>query len=403
MLTVRHPEVLPLVREYPGGLLPIHFHDGSVALVLKLFKEYILAARMRRGFRVYLAPTSFLGRRSFGLVTAFFDDLDEPLTLTTLLFSDDGLTTDISEVLSRECFNVYFFDDQDRELLGYEASNPGFQRFQEAMLAAEFSPFSNGLARIFLQDIPRWFGLRDAADDEAALTVDLVTALFPEDMAVLDVRPEASRYHGAELPMMTQLDRSEPGKFQELDIIGQMQRVFSSSDLYLNPHRSDDGKEFVDVFVATPQNHILIQAKDSPNTEASLGRTITRKKSTTMGHLEKAVGQLRGAISHCQRNEHLRLLTPGLGHKIPTAGRSLCGLIVVKELFDGEQGKYSAPVLSLARETGVPCVVVDYRQFHEITHHLRNEESFIDAIMSIFRTGIERNEFPRLRFGFFGD
>jgi hypothetical protein len=155
-------------------------------------------------------------------------------------------------------------------------------------------------------------------------------------------------YSGMSTPMMTQLDRPEPGDFQELDIIGRMHRVFAPSELYLNPHRHDDGKEFVDILVATPQNHLLIQAKDSPNTEASLKRSIARKKSTTAGHLnKKAVGQLRGAIAHWKRSEYLRLVTPRLGHVIPTAHRALWGIIIVKELFDGEQSANSEAIRPL--------------------------------------------------------
>ena len=41
------------------------------------------------------------------------------------------------------------------------------------------------------------------------------------------------------------------------------------------------GREFVDVLVATENTVLLIQAKDSPITAATLNRTIDRKKATT--------------------------------------------------------------------------------------------------------------------------
>lgn len=57
MLTLKYPELMPLVHGYPGGLLPVrHPETGELLLVIKAQKEYILAARLKGGFSFYLAP-----------------------------------------------------------------------------------------------------------------------------------------------------------------------------------------------------------------------------------------------------------------------------------------------------------------------------------------------------------
>ena len=373
--------------------------DGSMFLILKLMKENILSVRMNKEFRVYIAPTQFSGDHAFGLVTAFFDDIDEPLVVISPLAEDAPFKGEVTELFSLETFKVYIFDDQDRELLGYQATNPDHLKMLEAVRTAKFPPTNLSTLRQHITDISLWFANRKLSDDAAALRIKLNTPLYPEDLAITDYRSNANGYFGNSSPRMTMLDRQEPGRFQETDIVGQMSRVFPGRSIFHGPIRSDDGKECVDILVATTSNHIFIQAKDSPNTEASLKRSISRKKTTTLSHLGKATAQLSGAISYWKKNDFLQLLTPGLCHKITTDGRRLWGTIVVKELFDGEQFAYSRPVLDLARVCAVPCIVIDYRQLHEMTFHLRDEQSFVEAIETIYETGRESGQFPRLRFG----
>jgi hypothetical protein len=115
--------------------------------------------------------------------------------------------------------------------------------------------------------------------------------------------------------------------------------------------------------------------------------------------MQKAVAQLGGAISYWKRNRFLQLLTKDLCHKISTEGPRLWGIVVVKELFDGEQVKYSQPLLELSNATEVPCIIIDYRQLHEITFHRRDERGFVEAITAIYMGGLEHNHFPRIRYG----
>src|SRR5690349_12729550 len=74
MLTIRYPQVMPKVYRLPIGLLPLFFgnDDNRPKLVIKAPKEAILAAKLNRGFKIYVAPILLQHKRTIGLVTAFF-------------------------------------------------------------------------------------------------------------------------------------------------------------------------------------------------------------------------------------------------------------------------------------------------------------------------------------------
>lgn len=108
MLTILHPNMLASVLEFPGGLLPARFREtGKLLLILKIPKEYILAARMNGGFSFYLAPLQSTSGITVALATAFFDDGDEPLVVNTPLFNEP-LGNDLLELLTYEEFDVHF-------------------------------------------------------------------------------------------------------------------------------------------------------------------------------------------------------------------------------------------------------------------------------------------------------
>ena len=75
-------------------------------------------------------------------------------------------------------------------------------------------------------------------------------------------------------------------------------------------------KEFVDIMAVTPNNLLLIQAKDSPNTEETLRRPIERKISTIVRHLKKATSQLRGSISYVESNDPFKIKYGDTTHAI---------------------------------------------------------------------------------------
>ncbi|MGX9727620.1 MAG: hypothetical protein ACTFAK_09980 [Candidatus Electronema sp. VV] len=82
MLTVLHPELLPLIYDIPVGLIPLWLKNGErPKLVIKTTKETILAAKINQGFRIYAAPIVVQGKNTLGFLSAFFDDEDEPLVI----------------------------------------------------------------------------------------------------------------------------------------------------------------------------------------------------------------------------------------------------------------------------------------------------------------------------------
>src|SRR5690606_28110417 len=122
--------------------------------------------------------------------------------------------------------------------------------------------------------------------------------LYPDDLLVIDTNPEAYDFNGAEgNPAVTSLERQEPGAFQERDIVAFLKRAFPADAIFLNPVRLDTGREFSDVLCLTDDVLLVVQAKDSPNTEAALRRDINRKRAVIRSHIEKASLQLRGALS----------------------------------------------------------------------------------------------------------
>ena len=59
--------------------------SGERLLIIKHSKEAILTATLQRGFTIYCVPGDDEGGEVLGLITAVFDDPDEPITLTTPL------------------------------------------------------------------------------------------------------------------------------------------------------------------------------------------------------------------------------------------------------------------------------------------------------------------------------
>jgi len=121
LLTILHPETAPRLQALPVGLLPFrHTQTGKLLLAIKATKEMILAARMNQGFKIYVVPLASTVGVVPALVTAFFDDADEPLIVMTPLFDDD-MPRDVREMLAYEELEVYFLDEHNREWMSYRA------------------------------------------------------------------------------------------------------------------------------------------------------------------------------------------------------------------------------------------------------------------------------------------
>ena len=122
-LSVTNPEIMDTLVDIPGGLWPIRRGgDSRMILVVKAPREMAQTAKLRGGFRFYLVPVYAGDVATYGLLTAFFDDNDEPLVIRTPLFNEE-ITRDFLSLLSSDSFYVHFFDERNRELLGFRAEN----------------------------------------------------------------------------------------------------------------------------------------------------------------------------------------------------------------------------------------------------------------------------------------
>ena len=242
-----------------------------------------------------------------------------------------------------------------------------------------------------------WFGLRTHKDDMSAIKLSFVKSLVPEDLFTVDFVPQNHLYHGSHSFSFTELIRKEPGSLQERDIVRLLHRLFLPEQIYLNPLRITDKEEISDILVATKSNILLIQAKDSPNTELNILNTIERKKATTRKHLNKAIKQMKGALRYIGSSVRIKMIIDGKENEIEIVDRELRTLVLVKELFNDEFSIYSPIILSLAQSTSVPCIALDYSDLNMYTSNLADEFSFFEAYDRVFKHGIQNGVFPRLR------
>ena len=377
-LTVTHPEIVDVIADCPGGLLPFRGRgDSRMIMVVKTARAMAQTARLRREFRFYLVPVHVGEFATYGLVTAFFDDNDEPLVIQTPLIDEERIQ-DFLLLLSSDIFYVHFFDERNRELLGFRAENPNAHRFRLFSNTVRFVPPTLERARQVLDEMQFRFSTRSPSDDTAACTVHLRERLFPDNLA-------------------EQVDN--PGELNEPDIATALHRSFRGDNVFTNPIRADNGREFVDVLVQTGKTVLLIQAKDSPSTESALTRKITRKIGIAAKHVRKATRQLKGSINHLLSGDPIDIITDGKSLSVSMSGRNVFGLVIVNELFDPERSACSSPVLDVFGDTGIPCILLDHSDFQQLTFFRTSEESFVGTLREIFSAASEHGMFPRNRFG----
>lgn len=397
MLTVLHPEIIPLVLDIPVGLVPFHFKDDKYpTLIIKAPKEAILASKLEQGFKIYVVPINIDKHKTLGLISAFFDDEDEPLVIYTPIFEDPN-TKFLLKLLFSQKINVYMFDENGREYLGYTAIIECNTSTENILKNAILLPSSLSYARISHDQMSTWFGLRTVEDDNAAIAISFNNSLVPEDIFLQDIVPENHSYNGAKSFSFTELVRKEPGPYQERDIIRLLHRLFLPEQIYLNPIRVSDKKEIVDILVATENIILLIQAKDSPNTEPIIRNTIKRKKATTQKSLEKAIKQMKGALRYINSSSPIKMIIDGKQYQIEVGEREIRTLVIIKELFNDQYSVYSPMILSLVQSTNVPCIALDYSELNIYTSNLKDEKSFFEAYDRVSTYGVQNGIFPRLR------
>lgn len=399
MLTALHPELLAQIQGFPAGLCALRAPSPSdrPILVVKTLKEGILAAHLNRNIKIYL-PSFQTGAVVAGLVTAFFDDADEPLVLRSPLFADEH-SRQLLEHIQQPMLDVHLFDEHTRELLAFRCavSIPPitWKRLQEVPLEA----FSYAATGKNLDRMQEWFGLRSAEDDAEAITLDFEESLMPEDVFLMDLVPANNAFVGARAFSTSHLVREEPGSLQEHDIALLLHRVFPASQIYKSPLRIKDREEVADLLVVSSSSVLFVQAKDSPNTEDVLRNSMERKRATALKSLKKALGQTRGAVRYARSAEPMAFFIGASRVETPIAHLPWRALVVVKELFDADRAAYSSALLQLGREAGLPCLALDYGELNMYTSNLRKEPEFVAALDRAVSEGESTAIVPRLRFG----
>jgi len=397
MLSITHPAVMQYVHELPIGLLPLIFKGDSLPrLVVKANKELILAAKLKKKFVVHLVPYDLCGVDSVGFMAAFFDDEQHPLILGGALVKELFAYEFCQVFLSREV-NIHFFDELGREVLGYRAqlASSGAHR---SLLQDAVMPSVVGLNQsAILNFLSEWFSYSRKSDDDRAIKVDLLEPLYPENIVFADMRDESHQYHGSPPVSHFELEREEPGIFQEQEIIALLQRTFAAEEIYHSPKRYYDREEVADILVVTPKNVFIVQAKDSPNLERVVNQSIDRKKSTALKALRKGAAQVKGAALYLGRKKPAVFLMGDDEVKVDLEGRGVYGLVVMKELFNDSYDEYTPVLLDVYESKGVPTIALSYSELHQYTRFLLGDEAFLEAFMKVFEWGRESGVFPRLR------
>ena len=377
MLTFDYPEIVHQIAVLPGGLIPI-WPDGKLALAIKVSKEALLTTRLNGGFSVYVVPIPAADGITFGIVTAMFDDADEPLTIRTPLFGDEEHSVEIVGILMAPEVNIHFFDNVGREWMSYrcELHDPG--SFLKTSDSTRLLPFSPANSTAILNILGEWFGLRTAEDDACAIKVKLCEELWPSDLAILDLRDDQNEYLGSDGYAISTLtrDAGRPGYYQERDIVACLKRFLAPDQIILNPIRRGTDKEFVDVAAGTADSVLLIQAKDSPNTALSLGRSIERKRLASESQLKGALKQVKGALRYAADGDPIRLTTKHGDIDLHVHGRKILSVAIIREIFPAQ----TATIVQILREhadRGQTLIVLDFPGFSAFVHHFPEEVRFV--------------------------
>ena len=146
--------------------------------------------------------------------------------------------------------------------------------------------------------------------------------------------------------------------------------------------------------VVTGSHVLLIQAKDSPNTESGLNRTLDRKRRASRSQLADALSQVRGGVRYLQRQPIAELVVGDENWDFVVGDRKLVGIAIIKELFDDEGTAYVEACNSMGDLSG-GAIVMDYPSFHAFAHHFRAESSFIAGLEQLIGRIRDTNEWVR--------
>ncbi|MDR0214068.1 MAG: hypothetical protein LBJ15_08725 [Comamonas sp.] len=399
MLSILAPATVKELLRFPGGIHCVRLSGESIPrIILKLPTNFILSMKVNKGFKIYAVPVEVSGSASVGLLCAFFDDADSPLTCWRLLDPSDE-TLDLLHALSKRQVLVHIFDEQNRELLGYSSEIVMPLVSKVRLEHVGFPDFDQKSFHVAHEQAAAWIGLRSAQDDADAIQVHFTESLFPEDLMIMDLRQDQYTFNGSKGFGFTSLEREDAGLYQEMDIINLLHRVFRPEQIYHAPKRFYDKEEIADIVVITDSTCLIVQAKDSPNTEQTQNRTLQRKKLASVHMLKGALKQISGAVKYIVRNRPFRMLVNDQEVSIDLGKHQILSLAIVREMFMDTYTEYSQELFSLFNEINFPCIALDYAELHSYTSYCGDERRFLGAYFQVFNFAHSNGSFPRLRFG----
>lgn len=399
MFTIFHPEIAQDVLRYPKGIQGFCIRGESKPfLIVKMPHQYLLTAKINRGFKVYVVPLDVSGVVTIGLMTAFFDDPDNPLSLWTPLASDPASKALVTALLAGELM-IHLFDEHNRELLGYSAKAEIPLKAKVLLEHAKFHDLSHETAYELSEAAQNWFSTRTHGEDTEAISIEFGEPLFPEEMGIMDMRFDRYKFHGSKGFSHTSLVKTEPGQFQEIDIILLLQRIFRQDQIFYAPKRIYDKEEIADIVVITDDVCLIVQAKDSPNTEKMLQNSLDRKRLKAQKQLKDGITQVSGAIGYLDRVQPFRMFIDDHEIELDLGKRQVLSLIVVRELFQDSYAEYSKELFDLYDRINLPCIALDYPELHTYTSFCEDADEFIRAYFEVFDVALANGHFPRLRFG----
>lgn len=395
-LTHLHPDYFQIVKQLHFGLMAFKIGD-EYFLVVKASKEYLLTAKLNRQFKIYKFFAEHGKQKVAVLITAFFDDADQPLVIYYPLLSNDIHTASLLALMEEtQQFHVSLFNENNIEFLSYQATanfGPLIADIKAENLLKDISG-----ANLLIEDAHRQFSVRNKKKDKAAITVSLLEPNLPEDMFVSIQVDGEQPFNAGKAFTYTVLEREEPGSFQEVDVVMLLQRSFPNSQIYLNPVKERDHEELADILVIGDDAIFVFQVKDSPNTEKIVRTTIERKRNKALSQVTAGAKQLKGAITELLKDPGIPLKCGNKLIQNNFTGKALVGVIVVKELFLNDYVEYSQVAFKLSEDINTPIVFFDFAEMSQMTLYCRFEGKFTGAIQQILDAAYEYGQYPRLRY-----
>lgn len=271
-----YPQLLEIIKDFHGGILPIKI-ESKFKLILKVPKEFILTAKINNGFQLFLTEIRVDKNTVPLIISTFYDDKDEPLVIKTPLFEEE-LSYWYKEFLLQDKCEVHFFNENNYELLSCSAEISKNDTCSGKVEELKFIRIEDINFRALQIELNDWFTL-DKLDQNLKLELKFLKDELLSNYMILDASADSKGHVTDNLIYHTQLEREEPGAFQESEIVKILGRVFETDNIFLNPLRLEDGEEIADIMIITNSEILVIQAKDSPNTEELLSNTLERKKA----------------------------------------------------------------------------------------------------------------------------